>query len=203
MAWFRLYYGSEFINEHLWAFCQAAQSPIQFTRPRPYKKDDNAHVEQNNWTHVRKLVGWERYDSADALDALNALYTELRLFQNLLQPSMKLVRKVRVGARLIRRYDAPQTPWTRLLASAAMDAAKRAALQRVIARTDPFTPSARIDAQLEQVWALATRGSRQPRATAPQRPQPRGVMPWRGWVFSAQVKQARHQQRRSLGKMLT
>lgn len=116
--------GSEFINDQLWAFCQAAQPPIQFTRSRPYKKDDNAHIEQKNWTHVRKLVGWERYDSAAALAALNALYTELRLFQNLFQPSMKLVRKIRHGSRLRRQYDAPQTPWVRLRASAEADPAK-------------------------------------------------------------------------------
>ena len=98
--------GSEFIHDHLLAWCQ--QRPVgrqvQFTRSRPYKKDDNAHVEQKNWTHVRKLVGWERYDTEAARTALNALYADLRLFQNLFQPAMKLVRKVRVGSRLIRRY---------------------------------------------------------------------------------------------------
>lgn len=142
--------GSEFINDQLWAFCPAAPPPIQFTRSRPYKKDDNAHIEQKNWTHVRKLVGGERYDSAEALAALNALYAELRLFQNLFQPSMKLVRKVRQGSRLRRHYDRPQPPWVRLLASAAGDAAKVAALQRLVARTDLFALSARIDAPLEQ-----------------------------------------------------
>ena len=103
---------------------QAAQPPIQFTRSRPYKQDDNAHIEQKNWTHVRKLVGWERYESPDALAALNTLYTELRVFQNLFQPSMKLVRKIRHGSRLCRQYDAPQTPWARVLASANADPAK-------------------------------------------------------------------------------
>lgn len=107
--------GSEFINGHLVACC--AQRGIQFTRSRPYKKDDNAHIEQKNWTHVRKLVGWDRYDTPATQQALNRLYAELRLFQNLFQPSMKLARKVRVGARLIRRYEPPQpvprarTPW--------------------------------------------------------------------------------------------
>lgn len=79
--------GSEFINHHLVAFCQRPEGrAIQFTRSRPYKKDDNAHVEQKNWTHVRKLVGWDRYDTLDAQQALNALYADLRLFQNLFQP---------------------------------------------------------------------------------------------------------------------
>jgi hypothetical protein len=188
--------GSEFINDQLWGFCQEVQPPIQFTRSRPYKKDDNAHIEQKNWTHVRKLVGWERYDSAEAWAALNALYTELRLFQNLFQPSMKLVRKTRHGSRLRRHYDRPQTPWARLLASSEVDPAKVAALTRLLARTDPFALSARIDAQLEQVWAFANRVTRQPRATAPKLPQPRGVTPWRGGTFSAKVKRDRLEQRR-------
>ncbi len=64
--------GSEFINYHLKAFCD--QERIQFTRARPYKKDDNAHVEQRNWTHVRKIFGYLRYDSPEALNAMNDLY---------------------------------------------------------------------------------------------------------------------------------
>ena len=65
----RRYYGSEFINAHLRRYCRAQQ--IQFTRGRPYKKNDNAHIEQKNWTHVRKLMGYVRYDSAAALAAMN------------------------------------------------------------------------------------------------------------------------------------
>lgn len=195
--------GSEFINDHLWAFCQAAQPPIQFTRSRPYKKDDNAHIEQKNWTHVRKLVGWERYESPDALAALNTLYTDLRVFQNLFQPSMKLVRKIRHGSQLRRQYDTPQTPWARVLASADADPAKVVALQRLLARTDPFALSARIDAQLERLWALAHRATRQPRATVPRVPQPRQATPWRGWTFSTKVKRDRQDQRRQIGKVLS
>ena len=84
--------GSEFINDHLYRYCRARA--IQFTRGRPYKKDDNAHIEQKNWTHVRKLVGYDRYDSPAALAALNALYADLRLLQNLWLPSVKLVKNM-------------------------------------------------------------------------------------------------------------
>ncbi|MDH4256968.1 MAG: hypothetical protein OEX13_20915 [Gammaproteobacteria bacterium] len=121
--------GSEFINGHLVAFCRRHR--IQFTRSRPYEKDDNAHVEQTNWTHVRKLVGWDRYETLAAQQALNALYADLRLFQNLFQPSLKLQRKERRGSRLLRRYDSPQTPFARVRASTAIDAAKVAALERL------------------------------------------------------------------------
>ena len=107
--------GSEFINRHLWDSCQAQE--IQFTRGRPYKKDDNAHIEQKNWTHVRKLLGYVRYDSPAAQAAIQVLYRgDLRLFQNFFLPSVKLLRKERVGARVRRRYEAPQTPLDRVLA---------------------------------------------------------------------------------------
>src|SRR5512134_1489412 len=107
--------GSEFINQHLWDYCQAQE--IQFTRGRAYKKDDNAHIEQKNWTHVRKLLGYVRYDSPAAQAAIHALYRhELRLLQNFFLPSVKLLAKERVGARVRRRYDAPRTPLDRVLA---------------------------------------------------------------------------------------
>jgi len=84
--------GSEFINAHLYGYCRSRA--IQFTRGRPYKKDDNAHIEQKNWTHVRRLLGYARYDSQRALQAINDLYAnELHLFRNLFLPSVKLVRK--------------------------------------------------------------------------------------------------------------
>jgi len=182
--------GSEFIHDHLLAWCQ--QRPVgrqvQFTRSRPYKKDDNAHVEQKNWTHVRKLVGWERYDTEAARTALNALYADLRLFQNLFQPAMKLVRKVRVGSRLIRRYEAPQTPFERVRACADADPQKVAALEQVLKTTDPFALSQRIDRHLERLWALATRATRTPREAAPRPPQLRASTPWRGWTFSPRVQ---------------
>ena len=89
--------GSEFINAHLLKYCLAHD--VQFTRGRPYKKDDNAHIEQKNWTHVRKLMGYVRYDSAAALAAMNAVYADLRLLHNLFLPSVKLQRKERHGAR--------------------------------------------------------------------------------------------------------
>jgi hypothetical protein len=114
--------GSEFINWHLKAWCERKQ--IQLTRGRPYKKDDNAHIEQKNWTHVRKLLGWERYDTRNAIDAMNDLYRrELRLWLNLYLPSVKLLKKVHVGSKLRRVYDGPKTPFERVVASKQGDAA--------------------------------------------------------------------------------
>lgn len=182
--------GREFINDHLLAWCQTrpAGQAVQFTRSRPYKKDDNAHIEQKNWTHVRKLVGWERYETPAAFATLNALYADLRLFQNLFQPSMKLVGKVRVGARLRRRYDAPQTPFERVQACSEADREKVAVLMRLLETTDPFALAQRIDRHLTHLWTLATRATRTPREAAPRPPQPRATTPWRGWTFSARLR---------------
>ena len=146
--------GSEFINAHLHGYCQAQQ--IQFTRGRPYKKDDNAHVEQKNWTHVRKHMGSLRYDTEAARTAMNDVYADLRLLQNLFLPSVKLQSKVRVGARLRRRYGPPQTPLERVQACPQADAAKVAALVALRTRLDPFALAARIETKLERVYALAS-----------------------------------------------
>ncbi len=145
--------GSEFINAHLYRYCRTHQ--MQFTRGRPYKKDDNAHIEQKNWTHVRKLLGYVRYDSDAARTAMNAVYADLRLLQNLFLPSVKLQRKERVGARLRRYYDAPQTPLERVRRCPQADLAKVAALVRQRDRLDPFALAARIDRKLARVYALA------------------------------------------------
>ena len=145
--------GSEFINAHLVKYCRAHD--VQFTRGRPYKKDDNAHIEQKNWTHVRKLMGYVRYDSAAALTAMNAVYADLRLLHNLFLPSVKLQRKERHGARLRRYYDAPQTPLDRVRACPQATAVAVAALLRQRDQLDPFALAARVDQQLARLYTLA------------------------------------------------
>jgi len=157
--------GSEFINDHLYRYCQAGA--IQFTRGRPYKKDDNAHIEQKNWTHVRRLLGYVCYDSPESREAINDLYrNELRRFQNLFLPPVKLARKERIGSRLRRRYEAAQTPLQRLAASRQADAARVTELQRLRERLDPFDLSATMEAKLEGIFAL----SREAPAAAPRTP---------------------------------
>lgn len=211
--------GSEFINHHLFAFCQRPEgSSIQFTRSRAYKKDDNAHVEQKNWTHVRKLLGWDRYDSPQALRAINALYDDLRLFQNLFQPSMKLLLKVRKGSRLIRRYDTPQTPLQRVCRCKEADPRRVQALKRLARTLDPFELSQRIDQKLQRIFRLAHRSGTAPRALPPSKPSrmnppatsngyPKRSLPqktqtpWRGWTFSRRLKQHNREMNRSLKKV--
>jgi hypothetical protein len=147
--------GSEFINHHLFKYCEANQ--IQLTRGRPYKKNDNAHIEQKNWTHVRRILGYARFDTAPVVEAINDLYAnELRLWMNFFQPTVKLVGKERVGARFVRRYDAPQTPLDRVLASTSVDGETKATLRNQRAALDPFTLSQRIDQKLDRIRVLAS-----------------------------------------------
>jgi hypothetical protein len=145
--------GSEFINHHLRKYC--VRHAVQFTRGRPYKKDDNAHIEQKNWTHVRKLLGYVRYDSEPALTAINALYADLRLLQNLFLPSVKLIEKRRVGARVRRRYDAPRTPLERVAACPEANVEQVCRLTAQQAQLDPFALAARIDRALARIYRLA------------------------------------------------
>ena len=171
--------GSEFINDHLLRYCRARH--IQFTRGRPYKKDDNAHIEQKNWTHVRRILGYVRYDSPEAQEAIHDLYrNELRLFQNLFLPSVKLAKKERVGSRLRRRYEAPQTPWRRIATSLQADSQWRSELEKERARRDPFQLSRRIQAKLERIFQL---GREIPSAALPQ-----PVAPQRGTVAERTLK---------------
>ena len=161
--------GSEFLNWHVGRWC--ARRDLQFTRGRPYKKDDNAHIEQKNWTHVRKLMGWERYATTQAVEAMNDLYrNELRLWMNVFQPSVKLVRKVRVGARLRRVYDPAQTPLARVQASGEGTAESLARLQAEQARLDPFELNRRIEEKLGAIYELARRRLSPSRGSLPSRP---------------------------------
>jgi hypothetical protein len=148
--------GSEFINYHLKTFCD--QNQIQFTRGRPYKKDDNAHIEQKNWTHVRKIFGYERYDSPPALEAMNDLYqNELRILQNLFLPSMKLLEKTRIGSKLKRRYDQPCTPLDRLLHCSQADPLKIHKLKNLRESIDPFALAKSVEQKLEPIYLMANR----------------------------------------------
>jgi hypothetical protein len=106
--------GSEFLNSELLRYCR--DQKISFTRCRPYKKNDQCHVEQKNGSIVRRMVGYDRYEGDAACRQLAALYGVLRLYNNFFQPSMKLVSKERKGARVLKKYDKAQTPYQRVLA---------------------------------------------------------------------------------------
>ena len=108
--------GAEFINAHLIRYCE--EHKITFTRSRPYRKNDSCFVEQKNWSVIRRAVGYGRYDTDKELSILNEPYHYLRLYTNFFQPVRKLIKKERIGSKVIKRYDEAKTPYRRVLASA-------------------------------------------------------------------------------------
>lgn len=117
-----------FINDLMWNYCKDAK--IKMSRSRPYKKNDNAWVEQRNWTQVRKQVGYSRMESQVELEVLRELYEKLALYKNFFQPTMKLVEKIRKGGKIHRKYDEPRTAYQRVIASKATSPATKKKLQQ-------------------------------------------------------------------------
>ena len=144
--------GSEFINQHLYNYCR--REGITFTRSRSYKKNDSCHVEQKNWSVVRRLIGYDRYSSRAALEALNRVYNLLRLYVNFFQPVMKLVAKTRHGAKVHKVYDTAQTPYQRLLKASILTEAKRQELAAIYHGLSPVTLLKQINENLELLWNM-------------------------------------------------
>ena len=147
--------GSEFINQHLYAYCQ--REGITFTRSRPYKKNDSCHVEQKNWSVVRRLIGYDRYSSHAALETLNRLYDLLRLYLNFFQPVMELESKTRHGSKVHKVYDKAQTPYQRLLKAVILTEAKQQELAATYHSLNPVTLLKQINEKLKCLWDTAER----------------------------------------------
>jgi hypothetical protein len=144
--------GSEFINDQLFRYCQAEH--ITFTRSRPYRKNDQAHVEQKNWSAVRRVVGYDRYESPQALALLAVIYADLRLFINFFQPTMKLLEKSRQGSKVRKRYAPAQTPYQRVITSPLVADERKAALRQLYPSLNPLALQRQIEAHLRQLWHL-------------------------------------------------
>jgi len=142
--------GSEFINDELFRYCRDEQ--ITFTRGRSGHKNDNAYVEQKNWSAVRRFVGDLRYDTPAQLAWLNQLYERLHLYLNFFIPVMKLKEKVRTGSKVKRVYDEPQTPYARVLASADVAAKIKVQLRAQYRRLDVIQLKQDIDKLVDQLW---------------------------------------------------
>ncbi len=128
--------GTEFVNETLVAFCKERE--IEFTRSRPYHKNDQAWIEQKNGSVVRRLTGYGRLEGITAAESLSRMYASSRLFVNFFQPSFKLLEKTRVGARVRKRYESPKTPAARLLDAPQIDEAIKQRLRAVTVSLDPL-----------------------------------------------------------------
>jgi hypothetical protein len=119
--------------------CDENHRKVLFTRSRAYKKNDNCHVEQKNWTHVREIFGYDRFDNEDLVPLMNEIYTQYyNILSNFFVPQLKLIKKTRVGAKYIRKYDSPMTPYQRLMQSQDLSMRQKEALKRKYESLNPF-----------------------------------------------------------------
>lgn len=143
--------GSEFINDQLYRYC--LKEELTFTRGRVGRKNDGAYVEQKNWSIVRRAVGYYRYDTPHQLCLLNRLYSLLHYYVNFFLPVMKLKEKVRIGSKVKRIYDEPQTPYARVVNSPHVSEADKAELREAYGYLDLLSLRRRIDELLDELLA--------------------------------------------------
>ena len=131
--------GSEFLNWHLYRYFVNRKKGVQFTRARAYHKNDNAHVEEKNWTHIRQYVGYQRFDKQQLVILLNNLYTnEWNSYFNFFIPSFKLIEKYRDRSKIIKKYDTPKTPYQRVLESQHVSEKTKNKLKEQFMHLNPF-----------------------------------------------------------------
>jgi hypothetical protein len=144
--------GSEFLNKPVLKFMrpsEAGRRQIAFTRSRPYRKNDNCYVEQKNFTHVRELFGYERIEDPELVGLMNEIYKNYwNPLQNFFLPTFKLKEKVRIGARIVKKFDRPETPYDRLLRSAHLSEEQKAKLRKTKLSLNPFQLKADLRARI-------------------------------------------------------
>lgn len=145
--------GSEFINHHLYSYMNDRKKPVQFTRSRPYKKNDNAHVEQKNWTHVRQYLGYQRIDNKNSVDKINQVYRgDYRILLNYFIPSEKMLRKVKRADRIYKIMKPARTPVDRLIESGVLTQDKVDIHLEIRQSHNPYELIKSITEQIKQIW---------------------------------------------------
>ncbi len=145
--------GSEFINDMLYRYCLDEQ--ITFTRSRPYQKNDQAHVEQKNWSVVRHTVGYDRWETGQELALLESIYHDLRLYINFFQPSFKLIAKERIGNQTLKQYDIAKTPYQRVLEQKDISLPAKARLMNLYVQLNPAELRRSIDLKTAKLWKIS------------------------------------------------
>jgi len=145
--------GSEFINDLLYRYC--LDEKITFTRSRPYKKNDQAHVEQKNWSVVRHTVGYDRWETEQELVLLENVYDDLRFYINFFQPSFKLIGKECIGNKTIKRYDPAKTPYQRVLERKDIALQAKARLMNLYLQLNPAQLRRCIDQKTAKLWNIS------------------------------------------------
>jgi hypothetical protein len=145
--------GTEFINELIYRYC--LQEKITFTRSRAYKKNDQAYVEQKNWSIVRRTVGYDRWETEEEQQLLQSIYDTLRLYTNFFQPVLKLSGKERIDGRTIRRYDTAKTPYQRVILSEEVPIEVKSRLIQQYLRLNPVLLRQDIDTKVAKLWHIS------------------------------------------------
>jgi len=165
---------SAFINAHLIRYCE--KEDLEFTRSRPNKKNDNAYIEQKNWTHVRKTVGYLRYDTDKELAIMNSLYeNELRLYKNFFSPVMKLIKKERIAGKVKRKYDIPKTPYQRLIESGQISEEETTNLKVLYRQLNPAELKRKIEEKTHRLYRAYEQKKRTTEAISSKKQRPRSV----------------------------
>jgi len=147
--------GGEFLNYHLLRHFTERKQPVHFTRSRAYHKDDNAHIEQKNWTHIRQWLGYDRLDNPKAVSLLNNFYTkEWRLFHNFFCPSVKLIAKERIGSKTIKHHDLPKTSYQRIMDSPHINESVKLSLSKQLENLNPFMLRKTMDKKLKIIFSI-------------------------------------------------
>lgn len=153
--------GSEFLNHRLKEYLSEHKKGgpkhrkrFVMTRSRSYYKNDNAHVEQKNWTHIRQLFGYERFDFKDLLPLMNEIYKVNSLLQNFFHPQMKLKSKQRKGKKWVKKYHPPKTPYARLLEDKAVTEESKSRLKEINETLNPFKLVEKREELLTQFYKL-------------------------------------------------
>jgi hypothetical protein len=148
--------GNEFLNHDLHSYFFNRKNRVEFVRRRPYKKNDNAHVEQKNWTHVRELFGYDRFDQESQVTWMNDIYQRLwNPLWNFFTPVMKLKSKTRIGGKIIKVYDDPKTPYQRLIDCALLTPEQTVKLQDDYKKLNPFELKKELDEKLKWFFRIA------------------------------------------------
>ena len=160
--------GSEFLNYALDEFLILGRArPISFTRSRPYKKNDQCYVEQKNWTHVRQLFGYDRLDERAMVDLMNEIYRDYwNPLLNFFIPTIKLINKTRVGAKMKKSYDKPKTPYSRLMESINLTDHQKVLLEHRYEKLNPFELKAGLEKKMKEFYELLKRAKERQKATA-------------------------------------
>ena len=165
---------TSFLNWHLFRYVK--QENLGFSRSRSYKKNDNCLVEQKNGSHVRKHVGYLRYDTEEELEILRDVYrNELRLFKNFFQPQIKLISKVRTKGKIHRKYDKAETPYKRIIKDPDISKETKQKLNLIYESLNPAELKRAIDKKLDNLYKAYQKKNNSQKVDVNKKHTPRSV----------------------------